>query len=115
MKLRCVKCRWEQAVESPEQVCACPACDSAQDVYLDLGMPVCRVCAEPTVPTSASNLGATWDCPRKHYREVRSKHGGHYYETRGRKFAIDDSAVAVLAAALTALKRLEGTAGRYEG
>jgi hypothetical protein len=91
VRLRCVKCGWERAVESPEQICACPACGSAQDVYLDLGMPVCRVCGEPTVPTSASNLGAAWDCPRGHYREVRSKYGGNYYRTGSREYAIDDT------------------------
>lgn len=105
MKLWCVKCKWEKKVNSPEDVSICPTCNSAEDVYLNTGMPVCRVCGETTIPTSASNLGATWDCPKGHYREGWSKYGGCYYVADGRHHRIEHRDWDDVAMALIALKK----------
>jgi transposase len=66
--------------------------------------PACHICGEQTKPSSGSNLGATWDCPNGHYREVLSKNEGRYYLSNGERHSIDQAPDAEFGAALLKLK-----------
>ena len=105
MQLECFHCGWKRDVRMPGDVCACTTCKTAEHVYLVGDNPICRVCGEPTKASSGSHLGATWDCPKGHFREVLSKSEGRYYLADGQWHPVDTASGSELEAALSKLKK----------